>query len=103
MPAPGSKNAPKKPPVNKGGRPRGRRNSTPSVARTLRDHIVREGPEKLVKRVFQIAQDEDPLIALRAITLLWDRAFGKAAPETEPLPPPSEFPKELADALRNGD
>ena len=58
--------------------------------------------EPLIDDVLEIAQSDecDNNTRLRAIQMLWDRAYGRPRVETDEIPEPTTSPAELAAALK---
>lgn len=63
---------------------------------------VRQASPGLVAYVVKLIEDEstDASTKLRAIELLWNRAYGRPRTETDEAPMPTTLPGELIDALR---
>ena len=80
------------------GRPKG------SVNANRADFIerVRQAAPEMVDVVLSIIRDEetDANTKLRAIQLVWDRAYGRPRVEVDEAPIPTTLPGELIEALK---
>ena len=65
---------------------------------------VRQAAPEMVDVVLSIIRDEqtDASTKLRAIELVWNRAYGRPRTETDEAPMPTTLPGELIEALRTG-